>query len=41
MLYIALGTVGGDVGCPSGFHQFVGSKAPWYEICDDMPQYDE
>ncbi len=41
MLYIALGTVDGDLDCPSGFHQFVGSKAPWYEICDDMPQYDE
>jgi hypothetical protein len=22
-------------------HQFVGSKAPWYEILDDLPQYDE
>lgn len=22
-------------------HIFVGSKAPWYEICDDLPQYDE
>ena len=21
-------------------HQFVGSKAPWYEILDDLPQYD-
>ena len=41
MLYITLGTVDWDVDCPSGFHQFVGSKAPWYEICDDMPQYDE
>jgi hypothetical protein len=23
------------------YHQFVGSKAPWYEILDDLPQYDE
>ena len=22
-------------------HMFVGSKAPWFEILDDLPQYDE
>ena len=22
-------------------HIFVGSKAPWYEIHDDLPQHDE
>ena len=22
-------------------HMFVGPKAPWYEISDDLPQYDE
>ena len=22
-------------------HMFVGSKAPWHEILDDLPQYDE
>jgi hypothetical protein len=22
-------------------HQFVGSKAPWYEIRDELPQHDE
>ena len=42
----------GSVGVPYGslidepalkpmHHQFVGSKAPWYEIHDDLPQYDE
>ena len=41
MLYITMGTVDGDVDCPIGYHQFVGSKAPWYEISDDLPQYDE
>jgi hypothetical protein len=41
MLYITLGTVISDVDCPPGFHQFVGSKAAWDEICDDMPQHDE
>ena len=41
MLYITLGTVDGDIECPDGFHQFAGSKAPWYEICDDLPQHAE
>ncbi len=40
MLYITLGTVDGDVRCPPGFHQFVGSKAPWFEISDNLPQHD-
>jgi hypothetical protein len=22
------------------YHQFVGSKAPWYEILDDLPQHE-
>jgi hypothetical protein len=22
-------------------HMFVGSKAPWYEILDDLPQHNE
>ena len=41
----------GSVGIPYGtlideptlkpmHHQFVGSKAPWYEILDDLPQHD-
>ena len=40
LLYITLGTVEGDPECPPGYHQFVGSKAPWYEIEDSLPQYD-
>jgi hypothetical protein len=24
-----------------GRHVFVGSKAPWFEITDDLPQYRE
>ena len=40
-LYITLGPVDGDIKCPpTGFHQFAGSKAPWYKICDDLPQHD-
>ena len=37
---ITLGTVDGDPICPPAYHQFVGSKAPWHEICDDLRQYD-
>jgi hypothetical protein len=40
MLYIALGAVAGDVDHPLGFHQFVGSKAPWFEITDTLPQFE-
>ena len=40
VLYITMGTVTGDPKCPPGYHQFVGSKAAWYEICDDLPRHD-
>lgn len=40
MLYLALGNIDGNVACPPGFHQFVGSKSAWFEISDDLPQYD-
>jgi hypothetical protein len=32
--------VDGDLECPDGFHQFVGSKAPWFEITDGLPEHD-
>ena len=38
--YIAMGTVDGNPKCPPGYHQYVGSKAPWYEISDGLPAYD-
>ncbi len=41
VLYITMGTVEGDPQCPRAYHQFVASKAPWYEIGDDLPQHDE
>jgi hypothetical protein len=31
----------GDLGITPQGHMFVGSKAPWYEITDTLPQYDE
>lgn len=40
-LYIAMGTVNGDPQLPPGYHIYVGSKAPWYTINDDLPAYDE
>ena len=39
--YLAMGTVDGDPLLPEGYHIFVGSKAPWHEISDGLPQYDE
>ncbi len=38
---IALGTIKGDPGIQPESHIFVGSKALWDEISDDLPQFDE
>ena len=37
---IALGSVDGDPGCRPARHVYVGSKASWFEITDDLPQSD-
>ncbi len=37
---VVLGTVDGDPGVRPGEHIFVGSKAPWYEIADALPQFE-
>jgi len=39
--WVALGTVDGDPGVRPGAHIFVASKAPWHEITDDLPRFDE
>lgn len=39
--WVALGTVTGDPGLRAKAHIFVSSKAPWHEIRDDLPQFDE
>ena len=39
-LYITMGTVDDEPECPAAYHQFVESKAPWYEICDNLPRHD-
>lgn len=36
---VAIGTVEGDPGARPAEHIFVGSKAPWYEITDALPQH--
>ena len=36
---ITLGTVEGDPGIKPEMHIFVGSKAQWYEISDNLPQF--
>ncbi|QQD25062.1 GFA family protein [Venatoribacter cucullus] len=35
-----LGTLDTDPGVKAERHVFVGSKAPWFDITDDLPQYD-
>lgn len=36
---IRLGSVDGDPGIRPQYHTFVGSRAVWDEIADDLPQY--
>lgn len=38
---VALGTVAGDPGIRPEFHIFTSSKAQWYDITDDLPQFEE
>lgn len=38
--HIWLGTVDGDPGVRPSLHVFIGSKAPWFEITDSLPQYE-
>ena len=37
--FIFLGTVSGDPGVRPAEHIFVAAKAPWYQITDDLSQY--
>jgi hypothetical protein len=37
---VSIGTVDGDPGGRAKAHIFVGSKAPWFEITDGLPQYE-
>jgi hypothetical protein len=39
--YLSMSTLEGDPPRPAGYHIYVGSKAAWHEICDDLVQYEE
>ena len=39
-LYLSMSALEGDPARPPGYHAYVGSKAPWHDIADDLPQYD-
>ena len=39
-VHVALGTLVDDPGIRPSRHIFVGSKAPWFTITDDLPQYE-
>jgi hypothetical protein len=40
-MFMPVGTLEDDPGLRPQAHVFVGSKAPWVEITDDLPQFDE
>jgi len=37
-VHVTMGTLVGDPGIRPAMHIFVGSKAPWFTIADDLPQ---
>lgn len=39
--HVAMGSLLDDLMIRPSAHIFVGSKAPWFTITDDLPQYDE
>ena len=41
VVYVRVGTVDDDSGLRPDVHIHVASKAPWYEIADDLPQLQE
>jgi hypothetical protein len=38
---VAVSALDGDPGVRNRFHEYVNSKAPWYEILDGQPQFQE
>ena len=40
-VHVAMGTLMDDPTIRPSAHIFVGSKAPWFTITDDLPQYQE
>ena len=39
-LFLSMSAIEGDPPRPTGYHIYVGSKAAWHEINDDLQQYD-
>lgn len=39
-IYLSMSAIDGDPPRPEGYHIYVGSKAPWHEINDDLKKYD-
>jgi hypothetical protein len=40
-VHVAYGSLRDEPSLTPTKHIFVGSKAPWFEITDDLPQHDE
>jgi hypothetical protein len=40
-LYVSMSTIEGNPPHPKGHHSWVGSKAPWHEINDDLEQFEK
>jgi hypothetical protein len=40
-VHVALGSLVDEPSLRPAMHIFVGSKAPWFEITDDLPQHEE
>jgi len=40
LVYVAAGGVDSDMQLRPSSHIFVGSKAPWFDITDDLPQHE-
>ena len=40
-VHVALGSLVDEPSLRPTKHIFVGSKAPWFEIADDLPQFEE
>jgi hypothetical protein len=40
-VHVAMGTLADDPTVRPSAHIFVGSKAPWFTIADDLPQHEE
>jgi len=38
--YVPAGLLDDDPGVRGAFHMFVGSKAPWFEITDELPRFE-